>query len=114
MTDAEQILWYHLRRKQILETQFYRQKAIGDFIVDFFAPRARWVVEVDGGQHWEEGHQEKGFRRDEALRHHGLEVLRFSNLEVLQDLDPVLVRIWNEVERALSAGQALSTGENPP
>ena len=68
MTDAEQALWSHLRRKQILETRFYRQKPIGDFIVDFFAPRASLVVEVDGGQHWQEEHQEEDLRRDQALR----------------------------------------------
>jgi len=62
---------------------------------------------VDGGQHWNEGNQERDFRRDQALRDQGLEVLRFSNLEVLQDLDPVLARIWNEVEKALSAGKSL-------
>ncbi len=69
------------------------------------------VVEVDGGQHWDDGHQEKDFRRDQVLRDQGLEVLRFSNLEVLQDLDSVLARIWNEVETALSAGKCFGFRE---
>ena len=51
LTDAEQRLWERLRRKQILGVQFYRQKPIGNYIVDFYAPAARLVVEVDGSHH---------------------------------------------------------------
>jgi very-short-patch-repair endonuclease len=51
LTDAEQRLWARLRRKQILGVQFYRQKPIGNYIADFYAPAAQLVVEVDGSQH---------------------------------------------------------------
>jgi len=53
LTDAEQRLWARLRRKQILGVQFYRQKPIGNYIADFYAPAAQLVVEVDGSQHFE-------------------------------------------------------------
>jgi very-short-patch-repair endonuclease len=53
LTDSEQLLWARLRRKQILSVQFYRQKPLGEYIVDFYAPSARLVVEVDGAQHLE-------------------------------------------------------------
>jgi very-short-patch-repair endonuclease len=56
LTDAEQRLWNRLRRKQILGVQFYRQKPIGNYIVDFYAPAARLVIEVDGAQHAETAH----------------------------------------------------------
>ena len=49
LTDAELLLWSRIRRKQILDVQFYRQKSIENFIVDFFSPKARLVVELDGG-----------------------------------------------------------------
>ena len=52
MTDAEQWLWQRLRRKQILGLQFYRQKPILNFIVDFYCPAANLVIECDGGQHY--------------------------------------------------------------
>ena len=52
MTDAEKALWIKLRRKQLKGYQFYRQKIIGDYIVDFYCPGARLVVDVDGGQHY--------------------------------------------------------------
>jgi hypothetical protein len=54
MTESEQKLWSRLRGKQLLGVQFYRQKPIGNFIVDFFAPKAELLVEVDGSQHSEE------------------------------------------------------------
>jgi very-short-patch-repair endonuclease len=53
LTDAEQRLWARMRRKQILGVQFYRQKPIGDYIADFYAPAVRLIVEVDGSQHAE-------------------------------------------------------------
>jgi very-short-patch-repair endonuclease len=51
-TDSEQRLWSRLRRKHILGVQFYRQKPIGRYVVDFYAPAVGLVVEVDGGQHF--------------------------------------------------------------
>ena len=53
MTDSEPALWGRLRRKQVHSVQFYRQKPIGNYIVDFYAPKAKMVVEVDGSQHME-------------------------------------------------------------
>jgi very-short-patch-repair endonuclease len=60
MTDAEQKLWKQLRGKQIGGTQFYRQKPLGNVIVDFYSPNAGLVVEVDGSQHLEAEHRSKG------------------------------------------------------
>ena len=54
MTDAENMLWLKLRRKQLKGHQFYRQKIIGKYIVDFYCPRANLVIELDGGQHYSE------------------------------------------------------------
>jgi len=50
MTDAEHRPWFRLRRKQLLGVQFYRQKLIGKYIVDFYAPAVALVIAVDGGQ----------------------------------------------------------------
>ena len=56
MTDAERHLWAGIRRKQLGGAQFYRQKNIGNYIVDFYCPSARLIVELDGGQHyWDPG-----------------------------------------------------------
>ena len=63
MTDAEQALWAKLRRKQIMDVQFYRQKPIGQYIVDFYAPTVNLVVEIDGGGHFEEATKQYDARR---------------------------------------------------
>ncbi|MBP9011503.1 MAG: DUF559 domain-containing protein, partial [Syntrophaceae bacterium] len=49
MTDAERLLWSRIRKKQISDVQFYRQKNIGNYIVDFYCPQGRLVIELDGG-----------------------------------------------------------------
>lgn len=98
MTDAERRLWWRLRGKQVLGVQFYRQKPIGDFIVDFYAPEANLVVEVDGGQHFEEGAERYDAERSAYLGEQGLRVLRFSNVEVLSTIDAVVDEIGFAVQ----------------
>ena len=65
MTDSEKKLWSRLRRKQIMDIPFDRQKTIGPSIVDFYAPKAKIVIEVDGSQHMEEDPQQKDAQRDQ-------------------------------------------------
>src|SRR3972149_8572946 len=67
LTDSESTLWSRLRNKQFLGVQFYRQKPIGESIVDFYAPGAKLVVEVDGSQHGRSDHVKKDTCRDEYL-----------------------------------------------
>ena len=99
MTDAEQLLWSRLRRKQILGIQFYRQKPIGQYIVDFYAPVVKLVIEADGSQHLEEEHREYDTVRDVFLTETGLLVLRFDNRQVLTETNAVMeeiVRVCSE------------------
>ncbi len=103
LTDSEAALWSRVRNKQLLGIQFYRQKPIGEHIVDFFAPRARLVVEVDGSQHLEGDHALKDSHRDEYLVSLGLKVLRFSSREVLLESEAVLEAIYQTVVEQLKA-----------
>jgi very-short-patch-repair endonuclease len=98
MTDAEHRLWFRLRRKQLHELQFYRQKPLGDYIVDFYAPAVSLVVEVDGGQHHEDEAILSDIRRTGALRDMGLHVLRFDNRQVLLETDAVVEKIWRFID----------------
>ena len=93
MTDAERRLWTKLRRKQLKGCQFYRQKIIGNCIVDFYCPTAGLVIEVDGSQHYSAEMLEADKQRDKFLMENGLTVIRFSDLEVLKNLDGVVERI---------------------
>ncbi len=103
LTDSERALWSGLRNKQILDVQFYRQKPIGKFIVDFFAPRARLVVEVDGSQHIVGDHVQKDRFRDGYLASLGLKVLRFNSREVLEESDAVVEVIYRMITGQLNA-----------
>lgn len=93
MTDAERALWSRIRGKQFKGSQFYRQKPIGNFIVDFYCPKASLVLELDGGQHYTEDGKAKDRRRDQFMKNMGLRVLRFSDKEVFENIESVIEKI---------------------
>ena len=101
-TDSEQILLTRIRKKQIGGIQFYRQKPIGHYIVDFFAPKVNLVIEIDGSQHQELEQVKKDQQRDNYLRSRGLKVLRFNSREMLVETDAVVEEIFRIVEYELS------------
>ena len=103
LTDSEKALWSRLRNKQLLGIQFYRQKPIGEHIVDFFAPRVKLVVEVDGSQHTLGDHVQKDRFRDGYLASLGLKVLRFNSREVLKESDAVVEAIYRMIADQLNA-----------
>ena len=100
MTDAEKLLWSKIRRKQLKGYQFYRQKNIGDYIVDFYCPAGKLIVEVDGGQHCSEQGFEKDRNRDQCLTRLGFTVLRFSNTEVLRNITAVVEKIYTSMAKS--------------
>ena len=93
MTDVEQKLWRRVRFKQVRGLQFYRQKPLLAFIVDFYCPKAKLVIELDGSQHFEEEHRAADAERDAALKGLGLRVLRFDNRQVLLEIEAVMTVI---------------------
>jgi 2-methylaconitate isomerase len=107
MTDAEQILWRHLRGHRLLGQKFRRQQPIGDYVVDFVHFGANLVVEADGGQQADDTGDAS---RDTWLREKGFRVLRFWNHDILRNTPAVLERILAE----LGATVPLSPGLFPP
>jgi very-short-patch-repair endonuclease len=93
MTDAERLIWSKVRKGQLKGHQFYRQKILGNYIVDLFCPAAKLVIEIDGGQHCTPEGIKKDKLRDEYLGSLGLTVLRFSDSDVLKNIEGVLARI---------------------
>jgi len=89
-TDAEQILWRHLRSKQIEGFKFRRQQPIGKYVLDFVCLEKSLVIEVDGAQHAD---NKKDMERDTWLTQEGFKVLRFWNNEVLTNTKGVLEMI---------------------
>ena len=80
MTKEERHLWYDFLRLYFVK--FYRQRVISNYIVDFYCPTAKLVVELDGSQHFEDINIREDIRRTEELKKFGLFVLRISNNEV--------------------------------
>ena len=93
-TDAERKLWQILRNQQLDGLKFFRQYSIGNYIVDFYCPRIRLAVEVDGGQHLDR-HTDKA--RTECLLKEGITVLRFWNNEVLTNPAGVYEKIRSTI-----------------
>lgn len=89
-TDAEAVLWRHLRAGRLAGAKFKRQQPLGRYIVDFVCFEARLIVEVDGGQHNENAYDQA---RDTWLSSQGFVVRRYWNNEVLANLECVLTDI---------------------
>ena len=87
MTDAERLLWRHLRNRELGGWKFKRQYPVGPFIVDFICVEKNIVIEVDGGQHAE--NEELDLQRSAYLNKMGYRVVRFWNNEVLQETEVV-------------------------
>jgi very-short-patch-repair endonuclease len=88
----------YLRARQMDTAKFRRQHSIGPFIVDFCCPEYQLVIELDGGQHASQTESDK--RRTLFLMKKGYQVLRFWNHDVLQDINPVLEKIFETKKSA--------------
>jgi len=88
------LLWSKIRAKQLKGYQFYRQRIIGNYIVDFYCAKAKLVIELDGGQHYSNKGLEKDKIRDDYIKEQKLEVLRFSDRDVFENLNGVVERIY--------------------
>jgi len=97
MTPAEKCLWSRVRKK-FLGYTFFRQKPIGEYIVDFYCDKAKLVVEVDGGRHFTKDDADNEKVRDQYMRSLELKALRFSNSEVLGHTDKVVEKIYNSIK----------------
>lgn len=99
MTDAERRLWSKVRGKQINNLQFYRQRPMGKYIVDFYCSKINLAIEIDGGQHYDDMVVIKDRERTKYLKEKfNLKILRFTNLDVLKNIDGVIIKIAEEIK----------------
>lgn len=92
-TEVEKKLWSRLRNRQCLGYRFHRQYSIGLYIIDFYCPKMRLAIELDGGQHAELGQSLYDVSRTTYLNSKGIFVLRFWNNEVIKNFNGVLEKI---------------------
>ncbi len=90
-TEAEMRLWSRLRSHRMGSVHFRRQHAIGNYVVDFCAPRMKLVIEVDGSQHLDQ--QGYDAIRTTYLESLGYRVLRFWNSDIMKDIEGVIFAI---------------------
>jgi very-short-patch-repair endonuclease len=95
-TDAERLVWYHLRSRRFSQFKFRRQVPIGKYVGDFVCQDAKLVVELDGGQH--ASAKDYDTTRDHWLQGVGYRVLRFPDNVVLKELNVVLEVIWQTLQ----------------
>jgi very-short-patch-repair endonuclease len=96
-TPHERMLWRALREFPLLGTHFRRQAPIGPYIVDFFCPAGRLIVELDGGHHNDDDTARRDRERQLWLEKEGYRVVRFWNSEIAMDRTAVLERIYVEL-----------------
>ena len=100
MTPQETKLWYRFLRSY--PVKIYKQRIIESFIVDFYCADARLVIEIDGSQHYTEQGKEYDEQRTAILEQYGVQVLRFTNLDVDRHLDAVCAQIDSTIERRVA------------
>jgi adenine-specific DNA-methyltransferase len=103
-TEAEEKLWQILRNRQIENCKFRRQHPLYKFIADFYCHEKKLVVEVDGGYHNEKEQKEYDELRTEIINKYGIQVLRFTNEEVLNDIK----NVKEKIKTALNSSHASS------
>jgi very-short-patch-repair endonuclease len=99
-TDAERVLWQHLRHLTVDGSHFRRQATIGPYYADFACHAAKLVIELDGGQHNETEGMARDAKRTADLASRGYRVLRFWNNEVLGNVEGVMETIAAAVREA--------------
>jgi very-short-patch-repair endonuclease len=101
-TDAERIIWNHLRNRQIQGCKFRRLQVIGPYIADFLCMEPKLIIEIDGGQHL---NNQNDVVRSQYLNQLGYNVLRFWNHEVLQETPAVLEKIRISINELIPSPQ---------
>ncbi|MCF7352832.1 endonuclease domain-containing protein [Vibrio sp. CK2-1] len=100
LTPAEKILWFHIKNNQ-LGVKFRRQHGIGSYIVDFYCSKLNLVIEVDGHSHYTEQGVQYDLKRNQYLKKNGLNILRFTNQQVREELAAVIQQIHIYIQTKL-------------
>ena len=97
--EPEQHLWYFIRNKNIQGKKFRRQYSVGPYILDFYCSELKLALEIDGDSHFTENAQIYDQERTEFLNECGITVLRYTNGEVMQNINGVLQSISKAINR---------------
>ena len=121
MPEAEVILWSHLKGKTLGDYKFRRQYGIDRYVVDFYCPKSKLVIELDGDSHFTKEAMEYDKQREAFIHSLGIKIIRFTNLEIKKNLTEVLEVIAKTVvsfpslrRRGTRRSEGEVEGSNPP
>jgi very-short-patch-repair endonuclease len=103
MSKTEVILWEKLSRKQMNGCKFRRQYGVDQYVLDFYCPQLKLVIEVDGDSHFMPGAGKHDKIRQQHIELYGIKFLRFTNVDVCENLDGVCLEIYKKIEEVRSA-----------
>ncbi len=98
-TKAEEVLWRKIKNKQINGCKFRRQFGIEKYVIDFYCPKLKLAIEIDGDSHFYGKQLKNDANREKEIEQYGVKILRFMNVDVRDNLKNVLNVIWEECER---------------
>jgi len=93
MPEPELLLWSKLRGKGLQGHKFKRQYSVNNFVLDFYCPQQKLAIEIDGATHFTEEAEEYDRERQQIIESFGIKFLRFTNAEVMENIDGVVLRI---------------------
>ena len=97
-TEAEKLLWKELQLPPFKKFHFRRQHPIHHFIADFYSHKLKLIIEVDGGYHENPEQQKKDELRTDLLQFQQLEIIRFTNQQILQEIETVRNYLKDKIE----------------
>jgi len=103
MPSAEIILWSQLKAKGLEGYKFRRQYSINQFVVDFYCPKLKLAIEIDGDSHYIEGADISDRERQSIIESYGITFLRFTNKEIYKNLEGVLKKIMEYLSKTSPA-----------
>ena len=105
MTEAERLLWTKIRNRQINGCKFRRQYSIGSYVVDFYSTENKLAIEIDGPSHDSADAIDYDKNRQEEIESLGIRIVRFTNKDVLSNLDMVTIQLSETVKNQKQAKQ---------
>ena len=97
MTKPEKRLWNYLRSRRLSGVKFRRQYSVGRYVVDFYCPSARLAIELDGDSHYVDDAPAYDKARQEFIEDNGIKVIRFTNQDVMKNIEGVLQKIGGAI-----------------
>ena len=106
-TKAEQILWKHLKGRQLAQHKFRRQYSVDQFVIDFYCPSIKLAIEVDGSSHFSNDAEIYDKERERIIETFGITFIRFNNNDVFTNIDGVLTNIKDNINELTTVNPLL-------